>query len=626
MNEENHLPLVSHNAACKTERAKRTLIPLVCRAVLLSLCAFVSLSSAQPLQTSQVVKVEAHASHKRIHPGDTLDIAIVANINQGLHINSHQPPDEALIPTVVVFDERDGFIPGPVSYPEPIHKSFAFSAHKLPVYEGKIVMTTRGRLAADIPLGATKLSGHLAYQACDDKTCFVPNSLPFEIPLDVVDASQPVKVMNTNIFRQNVPLTSEEIRAKEVIERGLPYALIAFFLFGLALNLTPCVYPVIPMTVGFFVAQGEQRKRGVLFLASCYVVGIAIVFSVLGLVSGLAGRQWGFLFQNPWFVIVISIIILCMAASMFGAFEISAPSFLMTPLGRSRRGAIGSFFMGLTVGMVIAPCAAGIIIGLVGMVAKLGIVAKGAVLFFVMGLGLGLPYLFLATFSGLLKQLPKSGLWMVWIKKFFGLLLIGVAIYFMVPQAGQVTNQQGFYVGVLGIFGGLLLGFLEHGEGYGRVFRIIRACFGLILIVSGALLVNAAIRPESPGIAWKSRTVQHIEDLQMENKPAIIHFTADWCPACKELDRKTFKNQRVVDRSNAFNMLKVNCTTLDKQSAALLKEFGVSGLPTLVFLNPKGRELYSLRAVGFVGAVEMTQRMEEAMSRSGESPERDHVR
>jgi thiol:disulfide interchange protein DsbD len=611
MNKKNHLSLALLNAACKTIRPERTLIFLACGAVWLSLCTFVSLSYAHV----RAVQVEAYASHERIRPGDTLDIAIVANIKQGLHINSHQPLDELLVPTVVAFDERDGFVLGPVSYPESVPKSFGFSAHKLPVYEGRIVMTTRGKVAGDIPLGATRLSGHLAYQACDDKTCFMPQSLNFEIPLNVVDASQPVKVINTGIFRQNAFFTSEELSAKKVIERGLPYALIAFFLFGLALNLTPCVYPVIPMTVGFFVAQSEQRKRAVLFLASCYVVGIAITFSVLGLVSGLAGRQWGFLFQNPWFVIAISIIILCMAASMFGAFEITAPSFLMSSLGRSRHGAIGSFIMGLTVGTVIAPCAAGIIIGLVGIIAKLGIVGKGALLFFVMGLGLGLPYLFLATFSGLLKELPKSGLWMVWIKKLFGVLLIGVAIYFMVPQARQVTNQQGFYLGVLGIFGGLLFGFLEQGEGYSRVFKIIRASFGLILIVSGALLVNATIQPESPAIAWKFHTDRQIEDLQTENKPVVIYFYGDWCAACKEFDRKTFRDERVVDKSHQFNMLKVNCSTLDKQCTALLKEFRVSGLPTLVFVNPKGQQLHGLGAVGFVGPAELTKRMEEAMSR-----------
>jgi len=580
--------------------------------VLLLLCMLTPRSSAGLSQDSKVVRVEAYASHERIHPGKTFMVAIVANIKNGLHINSHQPIDEVLVPTVIAFDERDGIALGPVSYPQPVRKSFSFSGHKLPVYEGRIVMTTQGKLAGDVSLGATKISGDLACQACDDKRCFMPESVNFEIPLEIVEAGQPVELINHHLFQQEVSLTFEELHAKEVIERGLPYALIAFFLFGLALNLTPCVYPVIPMTVGFFVAQSEQRRRGMFLLASYYVVGIAVVFSILGLISGLAGRQWGFLFQHPWFVIVISIVILCMAASMFGAFEITVPSFLMKPLGKSRQGAIGSFVMGLTVGVVIAPCAAGIIIGLVGIVSKLGIVANGALLFFVMGLGLGLPFLFLATFSGLLKQLPRSGMWMVWIRKLFGILLVGVAIYFLVPQAKQIANQQGFYLGVLGIFGGLLLGFLEHGEGYGRAFRVIRAVLGLLLVVSGVLLVDAAIQPESPGIGWVYHTDRSIEDLKKENKPIVIYFYADWCAACGELERKTFRDKRVVEKSKTFNMLKVNSTTPEKKSTALLKRFGVSGLPTLVFMNIEGEELRDLRVVGLLRPTALTRSMEQA--------------
>ncbi|MBW2171781.1 MAG: thioredoxin fold domain-containing protein [Deltaproteobacteria bacterium] len=586
-------------------------------AVFLFLCILAALSSAQSPQDSQVVRVETYVSHEHIRPGDTFQVAIVANIKKGLHINSHQPTDEVLVPTVVSFDERDGIVLAPVSYPEPVLKSFSFSGHKIPVYDGRIVMIVRGKLARDIEPGATKISGYFCYQACDDKCCLMPQSVGFEVPLEVVKADQPAKLTKHAVFEQEISLTSEERHVKKVIEKGLPYALIAFFLFGLALNLTPCVYPVIPMTVGFFVAQGEQKKRAMFLLASYYVLGIAIVFSALGLISGLAGRQWGFLFQHPWFVIIISIIILCMAASMFGAFEITVPSFLMTRLGKSRQGAIGSFLMGLTVGVVIAPCAAGIIIGLVGVVAKLGIVAKGALLFFVMGLGLGLPYLFLATFSGLMKQLPKSGMWMVWIRKVFGLLLIGAAVYFLVPQAKQVANQQGFYFGVLGIFGGLLLGFLEHGEGYSRAFRVIRAALGIVLIVSGAMLVQAAIQPESPGIGWVNHEDRSIEDLQKENKPLLIHFYADWCAACRELEHKTFNDKRVVEKTKEFNMLKVNCTTPEKESAALLKRFNVSGLPTMVFMNPKGERLQSLRTLGFIGPVELTKRMEAAARATG---------
>ena len=587
---------------------------LLVGAVLLLLWLFLPISSGRSYQDLNVIQAKPYVSHERIHPGESFQIAIVANIKQGFHINSYKPLDKFLIPMAVNFDEREPVVFGPVSYPEPVVISLPFSPNKASVYGGKILIFAKGKLADDISPGDMKVSGHLAYQACDDQRCFMPDTVKFEIPFEVVNPDVPIKLINRDIFQQKASMTPDELRAKQVIERGLPYAIIAFFLFGLALNLTPCVYPVIPITVSFFVGQSERQKRAVFILASYYVVGIAIVFSILGMISGLAGRQWGFLFQSPWFVICITIIILSMAASMFGAFEVTVPSSLMTKLGRSRQGAIGSFVMGLTVGVVIAPCAAGIIIGLVGIVAKLGIVAKGALLFFVMGLGLGLPYLFLATSSTFLNRLPKSGMWMVWIRKLFGVLLIGVALYFLVPQGKQIHDQQGLYLGVLGIFGGLLLGFLERGEGYNRSFKIIRAIFGVLLILSGTLLVNAAIRPEPPGINWVDYRGQSVEHLQKENRPALIDFYADWCAACKELDRKTFRDQKVIDKSREFIMLRVDCTLTDDKCTALTEKFKVSGLPTVVFISSKGEDIHSLRTVGFLGPAKMLKKMEKALA------------
>ena len=610
----------------------------LCGAIASLLFLSASLSSAQPDTDSNVVRVKVYASHARIHPGEAFQAAVVATIREGFHINSHKPMGKSLMPTVVRFDEKKEIAFGHVRYPESELKSFSFSADKLSVYEGRIVMLAQGKLSEDISLGDTKASGLLAYQACNDQSCFMPMTVKFEIPLKIVKAGEPVKLINKDIFQQKaatptlpdsffkkeglggserLPFTSEELRAKGLIERGLPYALIAFFLFGLALNLTPCVYPVIPMTVSLFVGQGEGKKREMFVLSLFYVVGIAFVFSVLGLISGVAGKQWGFLFQHPWFVTIIVIIILSMAASMFGAFEITIPSSLMTRFGKSRQGAIGSFIMGLTVGVVIAPCATGIIIGLVGVVAKLGIVAKGALLFFVMGLGLGLPYLFLATFSGLLNRLPKSGMWMVWVQKLFGLLLIGVAIYFLVPQAKQIHDQQGFYLGILGIFGGLLFGFLEHGKGYTRGFKIIRGFLGILLILSGVLLVNAAIRPKPQEIDWIYYKGQSIEQIQKVNKPVLIDFYADWCAACKELDRKTFADQRVAEKSTKFIMVRVDCTSPDNNCTPLTKKFNVSGLPTIVFISAEGERLHNLRAVGFLGPDEMLRRMEKAAYSTG---------
>ena len=586
-------------------------------ALLLLLVLLVPQSFGQLEQAPDVVKVEAFLSHDRIRPEDSFQVAVIAEVDKGYHINSHAPLDGFLVPTFVKFDKKEGVVFGPVSYPKPILTSFSFSPHKVSAYEGRVVMLAEGRLSADVPLGNALISGHLTYQACDDQSCLMPKSSKFEIPLQVVGIGEHTRMINKHVFEKKVTLTSEEQHAKDVIEKGLPYAMIAFFLFGLALNLTPCVYPVIPMTVSFFAAQSEQRKRTIFFLASYYVVGIAVVFSALGLISGLAGKQWGFLFQNPWFVIVISVIILAMAASMFGSFEITVPSFLMTPLSKSRQGAVGSFVMGLTVGVVIAPCAAGVIIGLVGVVAKLGIVAKGTLLFFVMGLGLGIPYLFLAMSSGLMNRLPRSGMWMVWIRKFFGILLVGVAIYFLLPQAKHVSNQEGFYLGVLGIFGGLLLGFLDHEEGYTRMFKIIRACLGLILIVTGTFLVHGAIAPEGAGIDWVviRKQSQLMERLQQDRRPALIDFTAEWCSVCKAIDRKTFTNETVVEKSKEFQMMKVDCTAPNEEIAALTEQFKVSGLPTLVFIARDGTELSDLRATGFLTPSEMLVKMEKTSTR-----------
>ena len=567
----------------------------------------------QDTEEAEWLDVKVVLSHKTIQPGMTFRIAIVAAIKEGLHIHSHNPTDEFLVPTVVELGEQDGVLYTPVSYPRPVFRNFAFSKEKLSVYEGKAFFFAQGRIPAGTTQGVKTISGILSYQACDDKACFMPAHVRFKASLKVVGQNEPVALTDSTVFQESTSLSTEEMRAKAVIEKGLLYAVAAFFVFGLALNLTPCVYPVIPMTVAFFGGQGEEKKSKIFVLALYYVVGIAIVFSVLGLISSLAGRQWGFMFQNPWFVIVIAMIILSMAACMFGAFEIRVPAFLMTYSGKSRKGAIGSFIMGLTVGVVIAPCAAGIIIGLIGVVAKLGIVAKGTLLFFVMGLGLGLPYLFLAMSSGLLNRLPKSGMWMVWIRKLFGVLLIGVALYFLIPQGKLAHSQEGFYLGILSIFGGLFLGFLESAEGYGRTFKAVRAIVGLLLIIVGAFLIHQALQAKKEAIHWVPYTNQSLAQLQKHDKPILIDFYADWCGACRELDDKTFADTKVAETAKAFLMVKADFTAPDPAREALMKKFKVSGLPTIVFIRPDGTEWHNLRVVGFLGPKGMLERMEVAL-------------
>ena len=595
--------------------------------LLLTVSLFFTLNSYAQSNT-EILSLKTISSTDGVPAGGNFKIALQVKINSDYHINSTDPLDPALIPTEVSFEPFEGLSFGKIFFPEAEIKRFGFSEDDLAIYEGTITIFTEVTVRDNLDEKPISISGTFAYQACTDQNCFMPEDVKFGLSINIVSASSVITPINEDIFK-NWPaevgsetrsevqqLTRDEAKAKEIIEKGLFYAIAAFFLFGLALNLTPCVYPVIPITVSYFGGQADKAKGQAFFRALVYVIGIALVFALLGLVSGLAGKQWGFLFQNPWFVIFITVIILAMSASMFGAFEIQVPTSLLTKFGQAREGVIGALVMGLTVGIIIAPCAAGIIIGLVGLVAKLGIVGKGTLLFFIMGLGLGLPYLVLASFSGLVNKLPQSGMWMIWIKKFFGVMLVGVALYFFLPQAKHIEDMQGFFFGLLAIFGGLLLGFLDHAPSYTKAFKIGRGIFGVLLIFLGIVWANSAIHFQPPEIDWKKYSNESVDEFVSDGKPVFIDFYADWCAPCKELDRKTFPDPTVVEQAKNFTMVKVDCTAPNENIKAFMEKFQVTGMPTLIFLNTKGEELKRLREIGFINAEEFVKRMNETLSDS----------
>lgn len=564
-----------------------------------------------------ILEIEILPSKDKIVQGEPFQLAIVLKIQPTLHINSNAPLSEFFIPTELTFEPQTNISFGAPIFPPPKLKTFPFSEDKVSIYEGTVAVVVPVSTSPDLQLGPLPLKGEVSYQGCDDNVCFAPEEQSFQISLEVVAAGTPVEEINQQYFELSVAepemeLTRDEAAALEYLERGMFGAILAFFVVGLALNLTPCVYPIIPLTVSYFGGQSEKTKGSAFGHALLYLFGIALAFALLGLVSGLAGKQWGFLFQSPWFVVVIATIILLMAAGLFGAFEITVPSWLLTRAGRSKEGGVGAFLMGVTAGVVIAPCAAGIIIGLVGLVAKLGLILEGTILFFVMGLGLGLPYLVLATFSGLLGKLPQSGGWMLWIKKVFGFMLIGVALYFILPQLEQIVGKLGFMIGLVAVTAGILLGFLEHGT-YSKSFSRVRKIIGVILIALGIFWTYTGINAKKSEINWVTYTNQSVEQLLQEEKPVFIDFYADWCAPCKQLDRVTFTDKNVTKLSDQFIMLKVDCTKPDTHTSAFMKQFDVTGMPTLVFISNSGTVLEELREVGFIPPEDFLVSMQTAL-------------
>jgi thiol:disulfide interchange protein DsbD len=401
------------------------------------------------------------------------------------------------------------------------------------------------------------------------------------------------------------------------------------FLGGLALNLTPCVYPLIPITISYFGGQSGGKRGSLLGPALFYVLGMAVTYSVLGVIAAFTGSLLGSALQHPPVLLAIAAIMIALALSMFGLYEIRIPGFLSRLAGGSRRGVFGTLFMGLTVGIVAAPCIGPFVLGLLTYVGDRGNVFLGLGLFFVLALGLGLPFIFLALFSGSINRLPRSGSWMVWVRKIFGFILIAMAVYFLKPLFPDPLTY-GLTMALVMLVAGVYMAWIEPTRGQGKALAVIRNLVGLAFFLACLIMATAGIRSQidlavaehsarlgqaSSGVRWFPYDAERLNRAAADKKPVFIDFYADWCLPCRELDTKTFSAPEAADISARFVMLKANLTSSSSPlSRELTRKYKVKGVPTLVFIDAEGRELPDLRAVGFIDKEEFLKRMNKALT------------
>jgi thiol:disulfide interchange protein DsbD len=373
------------------------------------------------------------------------------------------------------------------------------------------------------------------------------------------------------------------------------------FGWGLALNLTPCVYPVIPLTVSFFGGQAPGNSRRVFGLAALYVLGMATMYSALGVAAALSGRLFGVALQSPWVLTGVAAVLVLLALSMFGLYDIRIPTGMMQKAG-ARAGAAGAYAMGLLVGIVAAPCIGPVVLALLAFVAARGQAAFGFLIFFVLSLGLGLPYLFLGAFSGSLSRLPRAGEWMEGVKKIFGWLLIAMAAYFL-----RTVLPAPFGPWLLPAALAVSAILLALGRNaLGKAPRLVAA---ILFLAAGLFFIPRSPVP-SAAPAWRPYSAQ---ETARAGRPAVIDFSADWCLPCRELDEKTFSDPHVREALSRRALFKADLTRANSPEAvALSDKYGIFGVPTVIFLDTSGQERKDLRLVGFEEPEKFLARLERA--------------
>ena len=565
-------------------------------------------------ESSEALNLHLKFSQDSVVPGGRLGVVLVVEMSGDWHV--YAPGDEGAytipIEPGLEFDGSDDSNLEWV-YPEPEYLRMAGADEPAAVYGGTFILQTEITVPKEVDEDFT-LVGSLYFQACDDRHCLFPSEKKAEATLPV--RGSPNQIRKTNVSNLGAAQAKAEGTADQdngaisalMEDYGLPVTFFLIFLGGLALNLTPCVYPLIPITISFFGGVDASRRGKTFWKALAYVLGIAVTYSILGVVAALGGGLFGALLTHPAVLIGIAVVLVGLSLSMFGVYEFRLPSGLMNAAGQTKSGIIGSLFMGLTMGIIAAPCVGPLVIGLLTYVAMRQSVVLGFFMFFTLSMGLGFPYLFLAMFSSRITSLPRSGAWMVGVRVIFGLILIAMALYFLQPLLGA----WGDILIAAFLFGAGVYLIIDKNGNDARTFFIIKQIIAIALMAVAAWLIIPAESETENRIDWVHPTTdQELDSAIQTGKPAMIDFYADWCIPCKEMDRFTFSHEDVIERSKSYTMIKVDLTREKGEfEKSVQQRFRIKGVPTYLFISSKGKEKTDLRSAGFEKPEEFVKRLE----------------
>ncbi len=479
------------------------------------------------------------------------------------------------------------------------------------------------------------------YQGCSDRGfCFPPKRKKINLSLP---PNPPATALKTPPGPEPI-VSSDALNYGRLFREGhVLYVLLSFFGFGLLLSLTPCVFPMIPILSGIIVAQGACVPKGRSFaLSLIYVLGMALTFAAVGVIAGLTGFLISALLQNPWVIGLFSLIFVLLALSMFGFYELQIPGPLQTLLTRtSNRFSGGSFsgvfFMGIISALIIGPCVTPPLAGALLFIGQTQNFWLGGTALFVLALGMGVPLLVIGASAGLI--LFKAGVWMEAIKAFFGVLLLGLALYQVSPFIS--LSLQMFLWAALLVISSIYLRALDPLPEGARGWAQFRKGVGVLIFLIGlALLIGALsggknlyqpleglleggapVTPlrgttTTPGLNFQRLTSPAELEQQLRSargRKVLLYFGAEWCTSCKAMERAAFRDPRVKERLKEVILLKFDLTDMTEKAQALLKELGLFGSPAILFFDEMGQELKTARLIGEQEATRLLEHLNKVL-------------
>ena len=461
----------------------------------------------------------------------------------------------------------------------------------------------------------------IAYQGCTEGFCYPPEVKEIKVAdLPIAQVANTEKTSEKSTALSAQPKAEQDRLAESLFNSK--YAVFGFFLLGLGLAFTPCVLPMLPLLSAIVIGQNQRPNMWRAFaLSFVYVQGMALTYTLLGLIVAAIGLPFQVALQHPYVMIGLSIIFVLLALSMFGLFTLQLPSSLQTKLSllsqQQKAGAFGGvFLMGMIAGLVASPCTSAPLSGALLYVAQSGDLFTGAITLYLLALGMGVPLILITLFGN--KILPKSGMWMETVKKLFGFVMLALPVFLISRILPDEWTPRLW--AMLGTAFFIWFAFQMPKNGTGWVFRIL---FLVAAMISVKPLQTWVWGESQAPSAVENKAVSHVEfkkvkseaELQQalaeNNKPLVmLDLYADWCVACKEFEKETFSDPSVQKAFGDMLLLQVDMTKNSEENRALMAKYKVLGLPTILFFNRDGKEIEGSRVNGFMPPVEFLQWIE----------------